>query len=500
MKPFVTLIFLSFIFTSNTVQAKRNKQYFNQSEFEVDFSITHPILAADFIKAADNELFLLGEQEDKQKIVALYALDQQDNQYKQHIKILLPKNIIAFDLITDVKGLEKILLLYSGGLSVLNLENGLITPLIKTDSIYLDLKPQFVAKKELVRDLNNDGLDDIFISDFENINVYIQQNDGEFIKSSLPIKPLVNMTNEDIAFSEKQIFNVDTNFDQLVDIVILVENKLHIFEQLKSGEFNQIIKDISLPMQVSDIPWWMLRGADGESVDQSQLQHRMLEAVEDINGDSIPDIMVRLTNSSGVFDRQNIYEIYYGSKREYRLGFGSKSDTSISAEGTLSGLELLDINADGRQEILVSSFDIGISQIIGALLSGSVDQDVYVFSLDEKNQYTKEPLFSEEVDLNFSFSSGSTGKPVILLVDLNGDKLKELMLSSSSNRLAIYSGENTKQLFRSRYKKHKIRLPEDGSMMIAADLNSDSKQEIVVRYGKQDPKELQNKIVILSSK
>lgn len=500
MKSIYILIFLSLILLSGEIQAKRKKQYFNQIEFEVDFTITHEILSANFISALGNELLVIGEDAEKRKVFALYVLDEQTKQYRQYHKIQPPESVSVFDLMTDDKGLEKVLFINPNEILTLSFENKMISPLAENPSLYLNPKPQFIAKKELVKDLNGDGLDDIFISDFKNINVFLQKNNGEFNRTTLPIKAIVNMTTEDIAFSEKPLFNVDTNFDQLKDIITLQDSKLRVFEQSKTLDFSLITSEITLPFKVSAVPWWMLRGADGKSADQSNLKHRMLEAIEDINGDGIADIMVRLTNSSGVFDRQNIYEIFYGFNSKGELSFLSKPNTSISAEGTLSGLELLDINADGRKEILVSSFDIGISQIIGALLSGSIDQDVYVFSLDKNDEFTEDPLFEEEVDLNFSLSSGSTGRPVILLADLNGDKLKELVLSSGSKRLAIYRGENSDELFKSRSKRHKLKLPENGAMISAVDLNDDAKQEILVRYGKQDPEELRHKIIVLSAK
>ena len=108
--------------------------------------------------------------------------------------------------------------------------------------------------------------------------------------------------------------------------------------------------------------------------------------------------------------------------------------------------------------------------------------------------------YDEEVDLNFSLSSGSTGQPVVLTADLNGDGFKELVLSAGKKRLAIYKGENNPQLFESRYKRHKLTLPQDGSMLTVADLNNDKQQEIIVRYGKQDENKLRNKVVILSAK
>lgn len=496
----LTLIFLILLFSIGNLQAKKRKQYFDQIEFETNFKITHPILTANFIDNANHEILMIGENDEKQKVIALYVFDQTLNNYTQHTLISLPKETIAFDLFTDTLGVASVLLLDSKGISKLDLEKKSFQLLSKINSLYLEDKPQFVAKKELVKDLNGDGLDDIIVSDFSNIHLLLQRQDGEFDKTSLPIKATIDMTSERVSFSEARIFNVDSNFDQLNDIIVVERGHLQIYQQSKDGNFSPINNRISLPMQVSALPWWSIKGADGESADQSDLEHRMLENIEDINGDGIIDIMVRHTKSSGVLDRQNQYEIHYGTNQSGVLSFSQDANTLISADGTLSGLEILDINDDGRKEILVSSFDIGVSQIIGALLSGSIDQDVYVFSLDEQDKYNKEPLFSEEVDLNFSLSSGSTGQPVILMADLNGDGFKELVLSAGKKRLAIYKGENNQQLFESRNKRHKLTLPQDGSMLTVVDLNNDNQQEIIVRYGKQDENKLRNRVVVLSSK
>jgi len=494
------LIFLLFAASTHPLQAKTRKQYFNQTEFKVDFTITHSILSANFVGDAGQELLLIGERENKTKIAVLYSLNLATKHHQLISEIEIPNTIVALDLITDPKGMEKVLFLDSQGLSTIDFSQELVVPLESMPSIYLNPTPQFVTKKKLVADVNGDGLDDIFVSGFSNIRLLLQQKNGEFKASSLPIKPTVDMTSEHIAFSETRFFSIDANFDQRLDILVLETNKLHVYEQSQTGEFLTIPREIPMPVEVSAMPWWFARGADGQSIDQSNLQHRMIESIEDINGDNIADLMIRQTQTAGVFDRQNNYEIYFGSNLNGSLKFSPKVDTSISAEGTLTNLQLVDIDNDGRQEILVSSFDLGVSQIIGALLSGSIDQDVYLFSLNGDNKYSKTPLFSEEVDLNFSLSSGSTGQPVILSADFDGDGIKELMLSANEKRLAIYNGERSDRLLGSRSKRHKLLLPQDGSMLMSADLNGDNRDEVIVRYGKQDKEKVRNKVIVLSSK
>lgn len=494
------LIFLVCAMFAVQVSARKKAQYFEQKEFNVDFNITHQILTANFVGDQNKELLIVGVNNDNERLFAIFGHDPVSQQYRQILQQKIPASSVAFDLMTSSDGYENLILVQPHRLSILNFEHEKKIIDFEIDSIYLNEHPQFIAKKEFVRDLNGDGLDDIYLSGFAKTSIFLQQTNGELVANPLPIMSTVDMGRSEISFSEKTIHIGDVNFDDKQDLIVLNNHQLEIFEQDKDGRFNSLSNHLVLPKEISAVPWWNMRGTDGESLDQSDLKHRMLEKIEDINGDSIPDLMVRQTQSSGVFDRQNVYEIYFGIKKQGKLVFNKEHDTQVSASGTLSGLKLLDINDDGKKEILVSSFDIGVSQIIGALLSGSIDQDVYIFALDDKDQYNEEPLFSEEVDLNFSLSSGSTGQAVILSADLNGDGFKEVMLSAGESRFDIFEGEPNTPYFKTRAKRHKLTLPHNGSMVISADLNNDSKQEVIIRYGKQDKESLRRKIVILSIK
>ncbi|MBV1910925.1 MAG: VCBS repeat-containing protein [Kangiellaceae bacterium] len=495
------IILLLLLQISLDVAAKRTKkQYFNQVELNVEFDITHPILTGNFLADEQKEILILGLNEAELKVASVYSFDISSNSYQMRQQVQLPAMTIAFDIITNHQGIEQLLLMEATELSTLDFSTGIVKPLSTISSIFLNHQPQFIARKKLVGDFNGDKLDDIAISDFSNRTVMLQQADGEFVFNNLPIKANVDMSTDNISFSEPSVFNIDVNFDQRPDVVLIEDSKMVVFEQGENLQFSSIANTISLPAGISAKPWWFMRGADGESVDQSNLEHRMVEVLEDINGDLIVDLMVRQTQSSGVLDRQNTYEIHFGKNVNGVLTFDEKADTTISAEGTLSGLQVIDVNNDGRKEVLVSSFDIGVSQIIGALMSGSIDQDVFLFSLDASDKFNSEPLFSEEVDLNFSLSSGSTGEPVILSADFNGDGFKEIMLSANDERLAIYTGTNDEDMFESRSKRHKLVLPQNGSMLSTSDLNNDNKEEVIVRYGKQDEEELRRKVVILSAK
>ena len=240
--------------------------------------------------------------------------------------------------------------------------------------------------------------------------------------------------------------------------------------------------------------WWHQKDDTGEKLDQSNLIYRKLEELRDINNDGIVDMVVRFTQSSGLLDRVNDYEVYFGANKQGHLVFPEQANSVIHTDGTLSAVEFVDIDNDKKLEVMLAGFDIGLSQIIGALLSGSIDQDVYLFKMNAQGKFSKKPNVSKEVDLNFSLSSGQSGSPVVKLADLNGDNLKDLVLSSGEDELKIYYGKRGRKVFVKRGISFDITLPEDGGTLMVDDLNNDGKDDLLINYGRQDDLSLRKTI------
>lgn len=210
-------------------------------------------------------------------------------------------------------------------------------------------------------------------------------------------------------------------------------------------------------------------------------------------------MVVRFTQVSGVLDRVNDYEIYLGKNTNQQLSYDNKPNSVIHAEGTLTDLEFVDIDNDNKSEVMLAGFDIGLSQIISALLSGSIDQDVYLFKMDENDNYRKKPHVNKEVELNFSLSSGQSGTAVVKLADLNGDGLKDLVLSDGDDELDIYFGQTGKKLFKRRAVEYNTQLPKDGNLVFVNDLNNDGKDDLLLKFSKLDDNSSGHNFTILLS-
>lgn len=491
-----SLILAPLILASSFVAAKIN---FTKQQLETDFKITHPVEFANLFGEADKQLVVFGENEKNQRILAIYRINGESGEYQQINKVEIPDSFLAYDVLQNgVK--QKLIFQSNQALSLFDLEKNQFVEFRPISSIYLRPKAQFLVKKDFIQDINGDDLEDIVIPDFKSVNLLLQNSEGDFVEQNLPIAPKIQMDNDSSTFTETPLFFSDLNQDQKKDLIVIRNKGLKVFTQNGNGTFVENAHDLSLPVEVSALNWWEIRESDGQQIDQNKLSHRTVHKIEDINDDNIADLLVRFSQSEGVLDRQNNYEIYLGKLVEGELTYSAKPENTITADGTIGELKVVDVDGDKRSEIMVSSFDIGVSQIIGALLSGSIDQDVYIFKMDEQDRFSEDPQVDKEVELSFSLSSGKSGQPVVKLADFDGDGLKDLMFSSGEKRLKVFQGNTKKRMFKRRSSKIKVNVPKDGQLVDTLDINDDGKEDVVIRYGRQDDKELSNKLVLLISK
>ncbi len=490
-----------------------SKLAFEHYTITIPFKVILPVIALDIITGEEStvdELVVIGEDESNQTWLAIYVFHEKTHNFILLDKMVLPDEYFAFDVSEDSEGLyflaknKVVSLAYNDHFKKDDsLQTGLyLQHKQEVNSIYLINKSNFITKKDFIQDINNDGLDDIILPDFEQTNLWISLKDTQtYIQQHLVINTQAELNLGGVNFQPITLFYADFNLDKRQDIAWISKGKINYFSQTEEGTFSEQQKQIFLEENIYGLNWWQLRESDGESLDQSNLTHRVVEEIKDINGDGLVDVIVRFTQSSGVLDRANDYEFYMGYINQNKeFEFPKTANTVIKAEGTLTGLKIVDVNEDNKFEVLLSSFELSVSNIIGALLSGGIDQNVLLFALNDDNSYEDDALISKEVELNFSLTSGQSGQPIVLLSDINGDKLQDLILSSGEKKLSIFLGQNTSRLFNRKASKHKILLPKNGKLFEHHDLNHDGKEDFIMRYGRLDDESMANKVTILMVK
>ena len=493
------LLFIS-ISPLESYAAKSKKFRFNDMTIDTPYPLTQNVIAANLLKSSGKELLTISVDQDKNRWLMIYAYNQEKEQYEVSEQAIIPKKFHSFDIgeakkIIDAKQLQNIYFVSSNALYIY--QAGKFRQLSKSNSIYLMAEAEYLQQGDFIHDLNNDIFDDVIVTDFNETHFLIGSEVGTFVQQSLPIKPRMRMNGTKAIYTPVKLYFSDVNFDNKVDVAQVDEGEIFTYKQLNNGQFSTVPENIKINDEISGYDWRTKRDESGEQFDQSNLEYRMLEELRDLNADGITDIVVRYTKASGVLDRVNDYEIYLGAKQSGKLVFPTEATSVIRADGTLTGLEFVDIDNDEVFEVLLAGFDIGLSQIIGALVAGSIDQDVYVFKMDNAGSYNSKPNISKEVELNFSLSSGQSGSAVVKLADVTGDGLKELILSDDDDELRIYLGQQGKKSFAKRGISYKTLLPSDGNLVSVNDLNEDGKDDFLMKFSLLDGDASKKKFKVL---
>lgn len=504
------------------------KLAFKHYTITAPFKVSLPVIAVDIVideKSSVDELVVIGQDELDQTWLAVYVFNEKANDFILLDKLRLDDEFFAFDVSENKQGLyflakNKVVSLKYNGDS--NKDDSLQLGLHfqhqqSVKSIFLLNKSIYITEKDFIQDVNKDGLDDIVLPDFEQTNLWLaSENTQGYFYQHLAISTQAELSRDGVSFQPINLFFADFNLDARQDIAWITKGNINYFSQTEEGKFSSESKSLSLAETIHGLHWWQIRESDGESPDQSNLTHRVVEEIKDINGDGLVDVIVRFTQSSGVLDRANNYEFYFGfankgnksnksskeneSSQNSQLEFPQTPNTVIQAEGTLTGLKIIDVNEDNKFEVLLSSFKLSVSNIIGVLLSGGIDQNVLLFALNDNDIYEDDALISKEVELSFSLTSGQSGQPIVLLTDVNGDKLQDLILSSGEEKLNVFLGKNNSRLFNRKASKHKIMLPKNGELFEHSDINHDGKEDFIMRYGRLDDESMANKVTILMVK
>jgi hypothetical protein len=476
---------------------------FTEHQIDLSFNVNQPILIADLLPQAGSELVVVGVDDEQQRMLAIYFFDTQTNTFIQQDKIKIADNVFAYDVGEPQQdGLQRLYLLDKAEVhryvpAHLSHKSAWIQG-ESVSSMYLGDKADSFTEMDFIQDINNDGLDDIMLPHFEQLNLWLSDCCGARHSQSLPIAARIEMDQSSVSYDDQALYFQDMDLDGKTDLVIVEQGQLSVFAQNENMQFALTPTKIIIDKTIYAVDWWDMKGANGQEMDQSDIQHRVVREIDDFNGDGIPDIAVQFTKSSGVLDKTIDFEFFYGALNEGTLGYSKQASTSVTSEETLSDLTFLDRDMDGKKEVSVSSFDIGISQIVGALLSGSIDQDVLIFSMDENHQFGEKPLVSQEVEITFSLSSGTRGQPLVRMIDVNGDAVKDIVYSDGEDVIrALLATPGQKKPYEKRSLRQKIPMPKNPYSAATEDLNADGKTDVVLHHGRADSPELLKRVLVL---
>ncbi len=487
-------------------RAKKQVNPFDVSKVKVAIENVDGMTVADFTGDSSQDIVLLGRTDDKQKQIQVFSLNGDGSAKPAAQTVNLADDLLFYDtgILAQPADQHKTSLIFlkPGKVQRYDMTDHKLYTLVASDSIYRQSRQRTsnIKPMKFLHDVNDDGLADILIPDFTHSNLFIQQPDGTFAPpQQLDIKAQMQVRYDNsAAFSGVEVFVADYNFDDQLDLVYRVGSALHVFTQ-NDGKFSTsaTITPLTTSLPLSDED-------DDFSKDQSNLRiHRFYKLI-DLNNDKMLDLITKVTKSSGLLDKSSQYQFYFGHKSANTtnaiLQFSEEPDSVISSPGMQFELELVDFNGDEQLDLVSPSFELGIGSIIASLFSSSADLDVMFHSLKAGSRYHKKPNLEKELSVDFDLSSGQRAYPLLKISDFDGDGMNDLLIGHGSKRVYLYRGIDNKKLFKRKPAKFRLKLPRNGQLIAANDLNNDGRTDLIVRYDKLDGTVLHGEMKILLSK
>lgn len=481
MKSFLYLIILLLVTLKSIAEP-----LFDVSKLDVHRTMKHPVIAAFLLDPEQANLLVREFSENGGRFITTYAmLDKHHFDSRAVGVIKVSPEVIFMDTGVVTNGSVESLILFEReqAWSVDPL-TGKREHLIDFHSIYQQPVIDELPSLDLVRDVNGDDMEDIMIPDFDGYRVYLQRSKGKFDAGKLiRVAPIMDLTWQDYPwYRHAKPYYADINIDGLQDMLFWDKDHLQVYYQKQNRTFE------SRPVAYQPTVDFQNEGLTGLSIklggedDQSDVTEKSLFRLADLNSDGLADIITLSVHSKGVLNKKSRYEIYMGElDASDQLTFAKTPTSVIESDGVQFQMKEVDFNQDGRTDFVVSSVEIGLGKILAALITGSISQDLKFYQMGDSG-YPSKPNVVRQIKTTFSLRTGDVFYPTVLVIDINGDKLVDLLVQDGDSALKIYLGDASSRLFSRTPMNFDIPMPDDPDLVEVEDLNKDGKDDIIIRY------------------
>jgi hypothetical protein len=348
-----------------------------------------------------------------------------------------------------------------------------------------------IRRKDLCRDLNGDGLEDLLIPEASGLGLYFNQGGkfgprrGLFEPPNAVVAPGTDQLSSKITtvywFANPTV--VDFNRDGRKDLILPVNDTVKIFPQDGKGNFP------SYPQAVIKMPKQKLLAA-GERPG-FELDLTMPLMLTDLNNDGYVDML-----STHVGD--GLTRLFLGSKDGIKAF--EKPTQTIRAKGVSFFAFTVDLDGDGLLDLVIPRTDkIGIWYILKVLVTRTVNIDALCFyqRKDAAQPFPREPDFTSEIEVPLLFKSTgdrfNVGTSFVASVsgDFNNDGRKDVLYRIEDDELGLFYGRKDRKGFPDDPSaKLKVRDVSGYRFLMAdvPDLNGDGRSDVVLKYYSWDRK------------
>lgn len=244
------------------------------------------------------------------------------------------------------------------------------------------------------------------------------------------------------------------------------------------------------PGGFADSPSLRFRPGLADSMKADLLENVSVQAV-DLNGEGRSDLIVTKM-TGGVAQTKTLVFIYMRKKDG---GFPDKPSQTIITEGVI-GPGVLDINSDGRKDIILPSVKMGINNFINMLTSRQINMNIGIYLQDKNGRFPDRPTKEKSVSFKLDISNmGKNVKPVMAFGRFTKAPGYGLAVASKEESVSLFMPDRYSILGDNPAVKLSVDAPSE---IEAVDMNRDGVDDLVMSYRKVKDKNWQ--VYVFSSK
>ena len=397
---------------------------FERHEIDADIAEYQTVLTGNLLGSNHADLAVVSVGRGRARWVHVYSLSE--GGWTEATSAPLRSRVLFVD-VANVGGNECLLLYETGNLGCFDPESGAVRALA---TARLGVQPSRygeIPDVDVSRDINGDSLDDLVVPDIRGFSIMTQVGDGTFAEPVAVDSAAISNTSfagDGYRYDPWRlsgIHEVDYNGDGRTDLVFWNKDHFVVHLQQEDGRISSAAETFTTEVAFdSDDPAALaapmqVRGRRADSLVEGKMSGRVLDSLQDMNGDGIADLVVfslkggdsnRFGQTSEFWNMRFGLHMHLGARASGGLEFPIEPVAEIFTEGIPFGIEIHDFDGDGQKDVMVTKIKPGIFKSIGMLIGAVLTKSV---SLDMDFYRMEDGAYPEKQDRRLKLRTASMG-------------------------------------------------------------------------------------------